>query len=183
MTSFAARFVPLALRVALGASVATLGLVIALVHLAPHADRSTFVVRGASMEPSIPVGSLIVVEPAGESGYAVGDVVSLRTGETVLTHRVVAIETVDGQVRLQTRGDANGNVDAGYASPSDVIGRVQLSLPLAGFVLTFAGQPLGIITIMSFLGTLLLALWLVEDSLVARRGMVTPRGITGEVPA
>lgn len=183
MTSFAARFVPLALRVALAGSMIGLALVIALVHLAPQAGRGTFIVRGASMEPVIPVGALIVVAPDPAGQYAAGDVVSLRSGQSVVTHRVVGVETVNGDVRLQTRGDANDAADAAYAAPSDVIGRVELSLPVAGIVLAFAGQPVGIIAIMSFLGTLLFAMWLVEDTIATRRETAAPRGITGEAAA
>lgn len=167
MARLAARSLLIMLRLVLAVSVAALGLLVATVQLAPHAERSTFVIRGGSMEPAIPLGSLVVVGPSAD--YAVGDVVSLRNGEAVVTHRVVGVETIDGQTRLQTRGDANEATDASYAAPSDAIGRVEVSVPFAGFLLAFLGQPIGIIAVLSFLGTLLLGGWFIEDLLAAAK--------------
>jgi signal peptidase I len=146
-------------------AVIALGALTATVHLAPHAGRSTFVIRGASMQPAVPLGALVIVGPARD-GYAVGDVVSLRAGGTVVTHRIVGIDTgPDGAPRLTTRGDANDAADAGQAGVSDVIGRVELTLPLAGFALVFLAEPVGIVAVLSFLGTLLMARMFLDDLL------------------
>ena len=96
------------------------------------------VVEGASMEPGLSRGDLVLVR--GGQDPAVGDAVLYRDpvlGVRVL-HRVIAKE--DG--RLQLQGDANDFVDDARPRPSDVIGSYWFSIPRAGSVLLWLQQPL-----------------------------------------
>jgi signal peptidase len=96
------------------------------------------VVEGASMEPGLSRGDLVLVR-AGTSP-AVGDVVLYEDpvlGVRVL-HRVVGI---DGD-RLVLRGDANDFVDDTRPAPSDVIGSYWFAVPHAGAALSWMQEPL-----------------------------------------
>jgi len=76
-------------------------------------DVDLLVVRSGSMEPAIPVGSLVLTRPIAADRIEVGDVVSVvRDDGSRLTHRVVAVEASGALHRLTTQGDANSSPDS-----------------------------------------------------------------------
>jgi signal peptidase I len=96
------------------------------------------VVEGASMEPGLSSGDLVLVRPRGEPG--VGDVVLYRDPvlDARVLHRVVRIE---GD-RLVLQGDANDFVDDARPRRGAVIGSYWFSIPRAGSALLWLEQPL-----------------------------------------
>ena len=71
-------------------------------------------VRTGSMRPSFPVGSLVVYERVEAANLRVGDVISLvppGRPDTVVTHRVVRVDTEPEGKILVTKGDSNVGVD------------------------------------------------------------------------
>ncbi|OUN17394.1 signal peptidase I [Gemmiger sp. An87] len=104
------------------------------------------VVLSGSMEPAIPVGSLIYVKPVEAAELAVGDVCTYRLpdGETFVTHRVVSIDA-DAQTMV-TQGDANEDPDLDIQF-SQVYGRASFHLPYLGFVTQNIRTSVGIMTI------------------------------------
>jgi signal peptidase I len=95
------------------------------------------VVAGASMEPELSRGDLVLVRPGRDLG--VGDIVLYRDpelGASVL-HRVVAEE---GR-RLLVKGDANGFVDDVRLRPEDVVGSLWLTIPRVGSALLWLREP------------------------------------------
>ena len=102
------------------------------------------IVKSGSMEPSIPVGSVVVVMP--RESYAVGEVVTFgrdTAREIPTTHRIIGERVERGQTYYQTKGDANEEQDPREIAASEVIGKVLLHVPYMGYVLDFARQPLG----------------------------------------
>ena len=96
------------------------------------------VVEGASMEPGLHRGDLVLVRGGHEPG--VGDVVLYRDpalGVRVL-HRVIRIESG----RLVIQGDANDFVDDARPRPSEVIGSLWFSVPRVGSALLWLQEPL-----------------------------------------
>lgn len=137
---------------------------IALQHLGPHIGLEPVVIRGASMEPSIPLGGLVILAERDPASVAVGDVITRRTGSGVLvTHRVVRVAEVDGVSHFETTGDASASADPVLAAPNEVEGMVVLSVPLAGYLLAFVSQPLGMVSAVALLLALTVAAELVED--------------------
>jgi signal peptidase len=125
---------------------------------------ATFVVGGGSMEPTIPLGSAVVTAPVAATDLAVGDIVSLRVGDqhAVFTHRIIRLAERDGAVWLETRGDANTAPDPSLVPATEVIGRVTLSIPLAGYLVMVLGSVQGMLFLVS-LGVLVLAgAWMLE---------------------
>ena len=94
-----------------------------------------FVVMTGSMAPTIPTGSICVVnQNIPFSEITTGDVISFSIDEKMLvTHRVVKIET-DGIV---TRGDANNTDDLSFVTESCYKGKTICSIPKIGFLVTF----------------------------------------------
>jgi signal peptidase len=100
---------------------------------------TTFVVTGGSMEPTIPIGSLTVVQPVKAADLKLGDVVTFQHESENVTHRIVAIElSKEGELVFTTKGDANNAPDRDKITFAGPIGLVRYQIPVAGFVLAAA---------------------------------------------
>ena len=92
---------------------AVLGLAMAGVTVvAARAGVRPLVVRSGSMEPTIPTGSMVLVQRVAAAEIGVGDVVAVvRPDHTRVTHRVVDLERHGETAELTLKGDANDDVD------------------------------------------------------------------------
>jgi signal peptidase I len=90
---------------------------------------------GTSMAPRFHAGDLAVVRRA--SSYKVGQVVLYESPvfHRAVLHRIVVVQ--DGHYFFQ--GDNNDFVDAGYATRSELLGRLWFRVPRAGRILTWIG--------------------------------------------
>ena len=130
--------------------------------LAPAAGYELFSIRSGSMEPSLPIGSLAIVDSGGQVG--VGEPVAFRLPSgVVVTHRVVELVETDTGSFLRTQGDANEDPDPSLVPVGAVVGTVEFSLPLLGFLLAMLGMPIGLVAILSVAATLITAIWLLEE--------------------
>ncbi|MFA6097090.1 MAG: signal peptidase I [Candidatus Paceibacterota bacterium] len=103
------------------------------------------IVQSGSMEPAIHTGSVVVVRP--EADYKAGDVITFGDAgkDKTTTHRVVDLEVAAGKTYFITKGDANKTEDTDRVSEGKVIGRVQASIPYAGYLLAAAKEPAGFV--------------------------------------
>ena len=91
---------------------------------------SFFKVTTGSMEPTIPVGALILTQDEPIQDIEMNDIVSFFSKEAymkgrIITHRVVDKEVSgSGQVMLTTRGDANFSTDIHSVDTDNLIGKV-----------------------------------------------------------
>ena len=125
------------------ASIVGLG-VLLLLSAIPTANLTVKIVESGSMEPSIKTGSIVVIREYAQ--YQKGDVITFFFDEgdaTPTTHRIVEIDTEDGEDRYITKGDANENEDPRAIEEEMVLGKVLLSIPFIGYILDFAREPLG----------------------------------------
>jgi signal peptidase len=147
-------------------------------HLAPHAGHTLVIIRGASMAPAIPLGSLVSLVTADPQQIAVGDVVTVRADNGVLvTHRISGLADTGGERHLLMRGDANSSPDPATVPARSVVGRVAWYAPLAGYALFMLSVPSGLLTILSLLVALLLMYWLLEDLELDARAAARRRGL------
>jgi hypothetical protein len=64
---------------------------------------------GRSMEPVIPSGSRLTIEPIDRERIELGDIVMARVGDSTMLHLVKAIDRPGRRVEISgTRGPANG---------------------------------------------------------------------------
>lgn len=98
-------------------------------------------ILSGSMEPTIPVGSQVVVQPVeGEDEVArlqVGDVVSFLPrpdDSTIVTHRVVSKSVGSTGTSVLTQGDANEVPDEVELTAQQIRGVVRYHVPYAGYV-------------------------------------------------
>ena len=96
----------------------------------------TYNIETGSMEPEVPVGSMIIVESCDPGDLAEGDIIAYSAGESVIAHRVVSNNVLEGQ--LETKGDANEEKDLEPVDYAQVIGKVSKVMPGAGLAMTFA---------------------------------------------
>jgi signal peptidase len=114
-------------------------------------------VTTGSMEPSIPVGSLVVTRESGN--YTEGDVITFKEkimGEETFTHRVLEVrEDERGNKLYRTKGDANESADINLTPENLVLGEVILTIPLAGKLLAFTKTPVGFVSLIAFPATII----------------------------
>jgi signal peptidase I len=131
----------------------------------PLTGRQTIIVGGKSMEPAIGLGSAVVIAPVDSIDLHAGDVVSLRAGEdrAMYTHRIVEVVHQPDGVYVRTKGDANAHPDPTAVPAADIVGRVQLTIPLAGYLIALLSIPTGVLFLIGLAATLLAAVWLLES--------------------
>lgn len=89
-----------------------------------------FRVVTGSMEPTIPVGALLVTRQVDIESICVNDIICFRSQATeiwgkIVTHRVVdVIETEYGGILLETKGDANLVMDGYLVDQMNFVGKV-----------------------------------------------------------
>jgi signal peptidase len=92
----------------------------------------TFIVTGGSMEPAVPKGALVLVQPVSPSEVKVGDVITFQQYDQTTTHRVIAIGRGDKGLTFKTQGDANVVADPEDKWFPGAVGIVRASVPVAG---------------------------------------------------
>ena len=101
------------------------------------AGFSTFVVTGASMEPTIHKGSLVIDQPVTADKLRLGDVITYDHAEQTTTHRIVGVEGTANGTLYSTKGDANTVGDPEPMSFPGRVGLVKLAVPGAGFIVAW----------------------------------------------
>jgi signal peptidase I len=163
-----------------------LGIVVIAKVIPAVTGGGTFVVGGGSMQPAIPLGSVVVALPVATDQLAPGDIVSVRVGEqqALFTHRIARlVDRADG-LWLETKGDANDDPDPAIIPATSVVGRVAVTIPLLGYAVRLLGTMQGILFLLA-LGAFMLATgWLLEsleiDQAAARRRAA--RALTAMAP-
>jgi len=115
-------------------------------------------VLSGSMEPNVPVGSLLYITKANPEELKVGDPITFQIAAAVeapnsiakepdqvglCTHRIVDIvRDEDGRLWFQTKGDANDVADA-YIAANRIAGVYLCHIPIMGYVAHFVQTPPG----------------------------------------
>jgi signal peptidase I len=156
--------------------------------LVPLTGRETIVIGGRSMEPAVPLGAAVVIEPVDPTALIAGDIVSLRAGpqNALYTHRIVAIvDRSDGRW-VRTKGDANADEDPTLVPVSAIAGRTALVIPLAGFLIALLSIPTGVLFLIGLAASIMAGAWLLESAEPERAAprrtgpAVTNRSASGE---
>lgn len=87
-------------------------------------------VVSGSMDPAIPVHSVVLVQPAAPEELQPGEIVVYRSGSSVVIHRLVENHIVEGE--LVTKGDANAEPDPLKVEYAGVLGTVTAHIPFIG---------------------------------------------------
>jgi signal peptidase I len=149
------------------ALIALVGLVLGIVlavNAGPAFGHQLIIVRGGSMEPAIGLGSVIDVAHVQSADLRQGDIVTLKDAAGVLvSHRVNRVVSLPDGIYIETKGDANAMPDTPLVPATEVVGRVDASVPKLGYVLYLLTLPTGILSLLCLALTMLFAIWLLED--------------------
>ena len=99
-----------------------------------------------SMEPAIPVGSIVITKE--QSSYEIEDIISFQEKGSVITHRIISID----RERYITKGDANNVADTEEVQQKQILGKVILTIPLLGYLVMWLMSPVGIISLFMIIG-------------------------------
>lgn len=101
------------------------------------------VVTSGSMEPTIPVGAILLLDkvtPVETSRLRSGDIVTFRpvsgAPDELVTHRIVDVRESPSGIVYVTKGDANPSADLSQLEPSRIVGVYSRHFVLLGRLLT-----------------------------------------------
>lgn len=143
---------------------------------APSTGHEPFTMRSGSMDPQVPVGSVAIVRAEGAKDVRVGDVIGFRlpNGAPVV-HRVIGVVESEEGPAFRTKGDANPQSDAALISASAVVGRLAWVIPGLGVLLALLQTPIGIVSLISVAGSLVTAIWVLDELQLTRLPLTEAR--------
>lgn len=109
------------------------------------AGYDSYVVVSGSMEPTIPVGSIVYSKHGDPALMRAGDVIVFNNDDSrstaPVTHRIVTNNPLTGTIT--TKGDHNENEDADIVTYDNVLGKVEAHMPHLGLVSIMFTSSLG----------------------------------------
>lgn len=114
-------------------------------------------VVSGSMEPAIPVGSLVYVKYQKPETIEKEDVIAFygaKESSSIITHRVVVNKKLAGE--FITKGDANASNDMNPVDYQHYLGKVTLSIPVLGGIVQALTTGSGKITLFCLIGFIIL---------------------------
>ena len=89
-----------------------------------------------SMYPYLKRGDAIIIEKVDKKNQdklKVGDVVAFEQDGSIVTHRILNIESENEEEKIITKGDNNDTKDVTKKTKDDIIGIVRFKIPLLGY--------------------------------------------------
>ncbi len=131
------RSLPVKIIAAIVGSIVAIGLWVSFAPTKVGGSMTYSVTAGISMEPLLHKGDLAFVR--AQSSYHVGDLTLYQSSvlHRPVLHRIILIQ--DGHYFF--RGDNNDFVDPGYAKRDELVGTMWFSIPRAGSILGWFGEP------------------------------------------
>lgn len=91
------------------------------------------VIATDSMTGELNKGDIVFFERYEEQPIVEGQVIVFEKSNSMIVHRVIDIEIINGVTRYYTKGDANEDRDAGFITDADIVGVTDLKLPYFGY--------------------------------------------------
>ena len=92
----------------------------------------TYVIISGSMEPNYNIGDIVIAQETNPKDLKVGDVISFREGENVVTHRISQDLKDENKRVFKTKGDNNNTEDLWEVSMNSIEGKVINKIPAIG---------------------------------------------------
>ena len=120
------------------------------------------IVLSKSMQNEIMQNDMIICQVIDAEDVQVGDIISYfdpqdKKGSSIVTHRVLSIETVDGKLQFWTGGDNNPDPDTVPIPAGNLVGIYKGRIPGAGKVAMFMQSTEGLLTCVALPIVLLIA--------------------------
>lgn len=98
-----------------------------------HFYYGAYVIATESMTGELNKGDVALYERYEDQLITEGQVIAFKQNKSVVVHRVVDIQIINGITRYYTKGDANEDMDAGFITDANILGLVDHKLPILGY--------------------------------------------------
>ena len=98
-----------------------------------HFYYGAYVIATESMTGELNKGDIAISERYEDQLIQEGQVIAFEKSNSVVIHRVVDIQVINGVTYYTTKGDANEDVDMGYVVDSQIVGLIDRKLPFLGY--------------------------------------------------
>ncbi len=112
------------------------------------AGLKTFVIISGSMEPYLEIGDIVIIKKCEQSEIKEGDIISFRSGESIITHRINKIVKENNNIRYETKGDNNNISDKNYVKYEDIEGKMVQKISHLGNIILLLKNKVVIIIIL-----------------------------------
>ena len=114
-----------------------------------------YTILTTSMVPEIQAGDIVITLKNHNDLYNEKDVITFisegnMTKGVTITHRILKRENINGTNYYYTKGDANNTADTTPVSSNNVIGKVILKIPKAGYLQQFMVSKFGWLVVVVF---------------------------------
>jgi signal peptidase len=128
-----------------------------VLRLALHTESPLMVVSSGSMIPVLNVGDIIIVRGVDPRTVTVGTIIIFHSPyDMPIVHRVVNIDTNNGSIYFETKGDNNGVQDGWRVPAANLMGVYVMKIPYIGLISLELRGPLGV-TVIVLLVALIIA--------------------------
>lgn len=110
----------------------------------------TYVIISGSMMPELEIGDIVITKNVKQEELKVGDIISFRKGQVVVTHRISEVLYLDGKVQFRTKGDSNNVEDTETIGEEVIEGKVINKVPVIGKIVITLKNKIVIIEIIVF---------------------------------
>ena len=93
----------------------------------------SLVIATESMTGELNKGDVVIFESYTDQPLDKGQVIIYNKNNSMVVHRVVDIQIINGIARYYTKGDANEDNDLGFITDTDIVGIVSGKLPILGY--------------------------------------------------
>jgi signal peptidase len=125
----------------------------------------TYFVRSGSMEPTVHVGSMVVLTKTTADKLVVGNIITFDNPDkpgTLVTHRIVGIENNTHGRFFRTKGDANGTQDSWQVPAKGTGWKYAFNVPYLGYAFGYLGTTQARIALLAIPGFILGLLTLID---------------------
>ena len=115
-------------------TIVALAIMVSVVMLISNQFRyGVLVVATESMTGELNKGDAALFERYDDQIIAEGQVIVFEKNKSMIIHRVIKIEKINGVIRYYTQGDANDSRDSGFITNSNIVGLVDYKIPYVGY--------------------------------------------------
>lgn len=97
----------------------------------------TFDIISSSMSPTIDVHDVAFIKNCKVEELQVGDIITFRKEDSLITHRIIEIKNQNGNIEFVTKGDKNQATDIERVSSAQIEGKYVGRIPKIGGFLSF----------------------------------------------
>ena len=109
-----------------------------------------FNIVSESMEPTINVNDVVVVQKCNPSQLKEGDIITFEQEGRIISHRIIDITEERGTIKFKTKGDNNEIPDLDKVESGQVYGKVLFTIKKVGKIISYIQNVRGFINIAIF---------------------------------